>query len=162
MNSSNPNRNRRYDRQPQYRQPGRHAGAQPGRRGARTTLIDQLAASLLLLPIGIGVAVWQVDFAPADLAPIFSARMVIGWLAALNLAAFAAFGIDKARAESGGWRVQEFSLLLLAFFGGTIGAYAGRAAFRHKTSKQPFSNQLFTILVVQVAVIGGLIAYRFF
>jgi uncharacterized membrane protein YsdA (DUF1294 family) len=33
-------------------------------------------------------------------------------------------------------------LLVWAFFGGSIGAYAGRAVFRHKTRKQPFSSHL--------------------
>lgn len=38
---------------------------------------------------------------------------------------------------------------MLAMLGGTGGAYAGRALFRHKTRKQPFSSQLHTIAVLQ-------------
>lgn len=75
-------------------------------------------------------------------------------LAAINLAAFAAFGIDKARAERGAWRVQESTLLGLALLGGTPGAYAGRKVFRHKTRKQPFSGQLFAIAVLQASALG--------
>jgi len=75
-------------------------------------------------------------------------------LAAINLAAFAAFGIDKARALRGEWRISEATLLGLAFIGGTPGAYAGRAVFRHKTRKQPFSRELFTVAVMQVAGLG--------
>ena len=78
---------------------------------------------------------------------------------ALNLFAFAMFGIDKAKARVGAWRVAESTLLMLAFFGGTLGAYAGRAVFRHKTRKQPFNSNLFTIAVVQVLGLGGLIAW---
>ena len=75
---------------------------------------------------------------------------------AMNFFAFAAFGIDKARAEQGQWRIAEDTLLLLAFFGGTPGAYAGRALFRHKTRKQPFCDQLHTITLLQVCVAVGL------
>ncbi len=75
-------------------------------------------------------------------------------LAAINLAAFAAFGIDKARALRGEWRIRESTLLGLALLGGTPGAYAGRRVFRHKTRKQPFSGLLFAIAVLQVSAAG--------
>lgn len=71
-------------------------------------------------------------------------------LVALNFAAFAAFGIDKALAENNRRRISEAALLKLAFFGGTPGAYAGRALFRHKTRKQPFSDRLHMIAGLQV------------
>lgn len=76
-------------------------------------------------------------------------------LAAINFIAFAAFGIDKALAEAGRRRISEARLLQLAFLGGTPGAYAGRAAFRHKTRKQPFSARLHTIAVGQVLLAGA-------
>ena len=76
---------------------------------------------------------------------------------AMNFFAFAAFGIDKMKAEAGSWRVAESTLLMLAFIGGTPGAYAGRSMFRHKTRKQPFSSQLHGIAIFQgfVAACGG-------
>lgn len=80
-------------------------------------------------------------------------------LIAVNFLAFAAFGIDKARAETGAWRISEGTLLRLAFFGGTPGAYAGRAIFRHKTRKQPFSGQLHAIAVLQVCAAAAFIVY---
>ena len=70
-------------------------------------------------------------------------------LIAVNFAAFAAFGIDKALAEAGARRISEAALLQLALIGGTPGAYAGRALFRHKTRKQPFSDRLHTIAGLQ-------------
>ena len=81
-------------------------------------------------------------------------------LLAINFIAFAAFGVDKAKARAGRWRVQESTLLMLAFLGGTPGAYAGRAVFRHKTRKQPFNSNLFTIAVLQMLALGGLIGWR--
>jgi len=84
--------------------------------------------------------------------------LLVIWVLALggiNLAAFTTFGVDKRLAEAGDRRIPERTLLTLAFWGGTPGAYAGRRVFRHKTRKQPFSDQLFAIAVVQVMAIGG-------
>ncbi|MCW1401749.1 DUF1294 domain-containing protein [Novosphingobium sp. MW5] len=78
-------------------------------------------------------------------------------LIVMNFLAFAAFGIDKAKSRWGMWRTREDTLLLLAFFGGILGAYAGRSVFRHKTRKQPFNSQLFRIAVLQaLAVLLGI------
>lgn len=74
----------------------------------------------------------------------------------LNIWTFMLFGIDKMKAESRSWRVAESTLLGLAFIGGSLGAYVGRALFRHKTRKQPFSGSLHPIVIFQVVVaIGG-------
>lgn len=83
-------------------------------------------------------------------------------LAAVNLAAFAAFGIDKASAMRGSRRISEATLLGLALIGGTPGAYAGRALFRHKTRKQPFSGNLFAIAMLQAIAIGAGIGWSLF
>ena len=88
--------------------------------------------------------------------PIGPAEIIIA-LAAINFAAFAAFGIDKALAENQARRISEGMLLQLAFFGGIGGAYAGRVLFRHKTKKQPFSNQLHTIALLQLCVVVFLV-----
>lgn len=91
--------------------------------------------------------------------PYLTPLNIVLWLVAANFAAFAAFGIDKARAENGWRRTAESDLLLFALLGGTGGAYAGRHLFRHKTRKQPFSNRLHTIAIVQVASAVGLAVY---
>ena len=83
---------------------------------------------------------------PANLATAF---------VMLNLIAFAAFGFDKAAAERGNRRIAEATLLRWALLGGTPGAYAGRALFRHKTRKQPFCARLHRIAIVQVLAIGA-------
>ena len=74
------------------------------------------------------------------------------YLIAMNFVAFTAFGIDKSRAEGGRRRISEGSLLRWALLGGTPGAYAGRQLFRHKTRKQPFSNELHAIAVLQLVL----------
>ncbi|MCL2550274.1 MAG: DUF1294 domain-containing protein [Methanimicrococcus sp.] len=57
---------------------------------------------------------------------------------ALNILAFTAYGLDKAKASGGKWRISEKTLLILAFFG-PFGAYAGMVICRHKTKKKPFT-----------------------
>jgi len=80
-------------------------------------------------------------------------------LALINFLSFAAFGIDKARAEAQQRRIAEATLLNLAFLGGTPGAYAGRALFRHKTRKQPFSSQLHGIAGLQLCIAAFLTVF---
>lgn len=72
----------------------------------------------------------------------------------INGTAFVSFGIDKALARGWSRRISEGTLLGWALLGGTAGAYAGRVFFRHKTRKQPFSNQLHYILILQLAVLA--------
>ena len=83
---------------------------------------------------------------------------VLGLFALINLITFLLFGLDKILARAGSRRVSEGALLIWAFFGGTIGAYAGRAVFRHKTRKQPFSSHLHQTAMLHVfaaALAGG-------
>jgi uncharacterized membrane protein YsdA (DUF1294 family) len=86
---------------------------------------------------------------------------ILAFLLAINLLAFAAFGWDKRQARLGRWRVKESTLLMLALLGGTPGAFAGRAVFRHKTRKQPFVTQLWLIVALQ-AVAAAALAWHFF
>ena len=81
-------------------------------------------------------------------------------LIAVNFIAFAAFGIDKALAEQGMRRIAEATLLFWALVGGTPGAFAGRALFRHKTRKQPFSQTLWSIAVLQLFGLTFWLVYR--
>ncbi len=74
---------------------------------------------------------------------------IIAAIAAVNVWTFMLFGLDKIRAEEGSWRISEAALQTWSFFGGTLGAYAGRAIFRHKTRKQPFCGNLHGIAIFQ-------------
>lgn len=79
--------------------------------------------------------------------------LAVIWIVAINLIAFAAFGIDKQRARNGERRISERDLLGLAALGGTIGAWLGRRVFRHKTRKEDFTRNLFLIAAAQAALI---------
>lgn len=74
----------------------------------------------------------------------------------INLWTFLCFWKDKIAAISGARRISEADLLTLAIFGGAPAAVVARRVLRHKTRKQPFSDQLTTIFVVQIAIIGSL------
>ncbi len=73
----------------------------------------------------------------------------------MNIAAFAAFGTDKRRAEKNALRIPEAFLLLLAFLLGGIGAFAGMKKYRHKTRKWKFR------ILVPLFMILQIIAYAF-
>jgi len=82
-----------------------------------------------------------------------SLPLLLAYLLAANLAAFAAMGWDKSSARRGEQRIPERTLLTLAAIGGALGAVAAQQAFRHKTRKQPFAGMLHTILAVQAVLL---------
>ncbi len=73
------------------------------------------------------------------------------WFAALNLAAFIAFALDKWRAGRPGRRVPEFQLVLLGALGGWPGGVLGMSLFRHKTAKWSFKLKYALGLICFVA-----------
>jgi uncharacterized membrane protein YsdA (DUF1294 family) len=95
-----------------------------------------------------------------SLFPLLTPQNLAYYAIAINFIAFAAFGLDKMRAEAGTRRISEATLLQLAFVGGSPGAYAGRHMFRHKTRKQPFSQQLHLIAALQAVALACLAAWR--
>lgn len=82
--------------------------------------------------------------------PLTAALMT--YLAAVNVAAFAVYGADKRRAKKERRRVPEKTLFLLAAIGGSLGAWAGMYAFRHKTRHWYFVWGIPAILAAQMAL----------
>ena len=74
------------------------------------------------------------------------------YLVLINIAAFAAYGMDKRNAKRNEWRTPESVLLLLAAVGGSVGAYAGMQFFRHKTKHLKFTIGVPAIFIVQVVL----------
>jgi uncharacterized membrane protein YsdA (DUF1294 family) len=62
--------------------------------------------------------------------------------------AFAAYGIDKAAAIGGGWRIPEAFLHLLGFAGGWPGALVAQLVFRHKSRKVSFQVAFWIVAVL--------------
>ena len=81
------------------------------------------------------------------------------YLLIVNLAGFAAMGIDKnrARRKEGGRtdRLSSFpsTLFLLAIIGGSIGSIAGMYTFHHKTLHPQFVWGMPAILILQIAAV---------
>lgn len=76
--------------------------------------------------------------------------IILIYLQLVNLAAFAAFGIDKHKARKNRWRIPEATLMGLAVIGGSIGALAGMYLFRHKTRHYKFTIGIPAILLLQI------------
>ena len=79
--------------------------------------------------------------------------LIMYYLLAVNVVAFAAFGIDKYKAKRGLWRISEATLLLLAVAGGSLGALLGMRIWRHKTQHAKFRYGLPLIILAQIALI---------
>ncbi len=72
-----------------------------------------------------------------------------GWLALINLTAFAAMGMDKLLAVKEKRRVPERRLFQLAAAGGSAGGILGMVCFRHKIRKRSFTVGFPLILLLQ-------------
>ncbi len=78
--------------------------------------------------------------------------VLLVWLAVINLVTFAVYGIDKAKAKRGAWRVPEKTLFLLPLLGGSLGALLGMRVFHHKTKHWYFVWGIPMILLAQIAL----------
>ena len=76
----------------------------------------------------------------------------------MSLVGFVMYGFDKRRSRTGGRRVSEKSLHIVALLGGWPGAWAGQQLFRHKTQKLSFRIVFWLVILVHLGVVGG-VAY---
>lgn len=84
------------------------------------------------------------------------------YLAAINVAAFSLYGIDKWKAQRNKWRVTEARLLSVALLGGSVGALLGMKIWHHKTKDNKFRFGLPAILILHLAaVLAALYCYYF-
>lgn len=79
--------------------------------------------------------------------------LVALYLGVMNLISFCAMAWDKHRARRHGWRVPERTLLLLDFFGGSLGGILGMLLFRHKTLHLKFRVLPVVFLGAQAGVL---------
>ena len=78
------------------------------------------------------------------------------YLIIINIITFITYGIDKAKARKGAWRITEKTLIGLAVAGGSIGAMAGMSFFHHKTRKPLFKIGIPVILLIEAAAAAWL------
>lgn len=74
---------------------------------------------------------------------------------------FAAYGLDKQQAVTGGRRIPESTLHLLALIGGWPGAILGQRHFRHKTKKLSFLIEFWLVVVLHIGTVG-IAAFMYF
>ena len=79
---------------------------------------------------------------------------VIVWIIIINLLTFILFVDDKKRAVKHKYRISEFTLLTLAFMGGSAGALLAMTLVRHKTKKKVFTVGIRLMLVMHVILLG--------
>ena len=80
-------------------------------------------------------------------------EIVLVYLLIMNVAGFAAMGIDKYKAKMRKWRIPEKTLFGLSLLGGSAGTWAGMYAFHHKTKHWYFVVGIPAIILVQAALI---------
>ncbi len=89
-------------------------------------------------------------------------RALLGfWLLGVNLTTFAYYGWDKWRARHAARRIPELILHTLSVLGGSLGAYTGMRTFRHKTIKGSFRFLFWTIVVLQLVLVGWVVKWWF-
>ena len=80
-------------------------------------------------------------------------RILLIYLAVVNILTIIVLGVDKMNAKSNRQRVRIVTLLGLAFIGGSVGALIGMYGFHHKTKKAYFTVGVPLILLMQVVVL---------
>ena len=80
-------------------------------------------------------------------------RILLIYLAVVNILTIIVFGVDKMNAKSNRQRVRIVTLLGLAFIGGSVGALIGMYGFHHKTKKAYFTVGVPLILLMQGVVL---------
>ena len=81
-------------------------------------------------------------------------QIAVIYLIIINLIAFALYGTDKSKAKRGKWRISEKTLIGIALIGGSVGAFLGMHAFRHKTRRWYFRYGLPAIFLAQVVLLA--------
>lgn len=99
----------------------------------------------LCLLCGVGFALHCARLLPTRLAALF--------YVVTNVASFGCMLYDRQQGWSGGYRVSESYLLLLAACGGAVGCLAAVFGLRHKLKKPSFVALTVAMLVVHHATL---------
>ncbi len=83
----------------------------------------------------------------------------ISYSVAVNILSFAAFGIDKKKAERKKQRISEMTLIILSIIGGAFGSLIGMVIFKHKLSKPKFYAGV-PIIAVLIKILESFILYK--
>ena len=73
----------------------------------------------------------------------------------MTIVTFVLYGVDKAKAKKGKWRIPEKTLLLFAACFGGLGAFLGMKIFRHKTKHTSFKIIVPVSMIIQFILIAA-------
>ena len=83
--------------------------------------------------------------------------MLLYLILIVNIVTFIVYGVDKQKARCGKWRIPESTLLLLAFMGGSVGAWLGLKVWRHKTKHRKFTICIPLFLILHLGIVISLL-----
>ena len=90
-------------------------------------------------------------------APVIYLIIYLGLTVLFSFVALIAYFRDKKLAVKGKERTKEKTLLFLAVFFGSVGAFLGRILAHHKTDKKYFSMVIYFSMLMQAATIVALV-----
>lgn len=88
--------------------------------------------------------------------------VILGYIAAMSLVTFIAYGVDKWKARNAHWRISELTLILMALLGGSPGALAGMKIWHHKTLHRKFRYGIPAIILLQVLTVFAVVYLIYF
>ncbi len=110
----------------------------------RHTFIKRVGVVVLCATAGLVLLLWRLG-----LSPLYAG------LIGVNAITLLLYGYDKRQARTGGLRIPEAVLHLVALLGGSPAALVGQELFRHKTRKLAFRLILLGIFLLQAGAIYG-------
>jgi len=93
------------------------------------------------------------------MTPTIYLIIYLGLTVLFSLIALIAYFRDKKLAVKGKERTKEKTLLFLAVFFGSVGAFLGRILAHHKTDKKYFSMVIYFSMLMQVVTIAALVIF---
>ena len=79
--------------------------------------------------------------------------VLIYYFLVVSVVTFIVYGIDKLKAKKSWRRISEFTLLMLAFMGGSAGAWVGMNVWRHKTRHKKFRYCVPVFLLLHIGLL---------
>ena len=80
-------------------------------------------------------------------------KILICYIAVINLITFFTFAVDKRKARKNKWRISEATLMFLCLIGGALGGWCSMYMVHHKTQKPLFKYGVPTALILQILIL---------
>lgn len=84
-------------------------------------------------------------------------KIILIYLAVVNVAAFMIMGIDKHKAHRHKWRISEKSIFIAGLIGGGIGVLLGMNFFHHKTKHLKFTIGIPMVVLLNIVLFAYLL-----